>query len=202
MTLTLPGLPSLHWSGVVGEAAFDEESHALTLRAAGGVDWTNDATGGPAQHAATALAFPAPEGDFVLSARVRVVGARSTFDAGALPLWSTPDRWAKLCNEYSPQGEPMVVSVVTNDVSDDANGPPFVADAVFLRVARTGPAYVFHFSLDGRAWRFVRLFRLHVDLSTIAIGFLAQAPMGDGATAVFDDIRYAERSLGDLRDLS
>jgi regulation of enolase protein 1 (concanavalin A-like superfamily) len=201
VTISLPGLPALHWTGVDGDAEYDEDARALTLRAARGVDWTNDAIGGPAQHAATALAFPAPHGDFVLAARVRVSGARSTFDAGALALWSRENRWAKLCNEYSPQGDAMVVSVVTNEFSDDANGPLFPGEAVHLRVARTGPAFAFHYSLDALSWHFVRLFRVDADPSTISVGFLAQAPMGEGAAAVFDEIAYAERSLGDLRDL-
>lgn len=202
MTISLPGLPALHWTGVDGDAEYDETARALTLRSAGGVDWTNDSAGGAAQHGATALAFAAPRTDFVLSARVRVVGARSTFDAGALALWSDPDRWAKLCNEYSPQGEAMVVSVVTDGFSDDANGPVFTTDAVWLRVARTGPAFVFHFSLDGVSWHFVRVFRLGAESTAVAVGFLAQAPMGPGATAVFDEIAFASRSLTDLRNLS
>ena len=197
MTLSLPDLPDLHWTGVEGDARVDARG-ALTLTSRGGVDWTNDATGGPAQHAATALVFAAPEGDFTLSARVRVTGERSTFDAGALALWSGPQRWAKVCNEYSPQGESMVVSVVTNGFSDDANGAIFAADAVFLRLARTGPAFAFHYSLDGESWHFLRLFRLDADPSTLSVGFLAQAPMGPGATAVFDEIRFDRSSLRDL----
>jgi len=200
MTPSLPHLPELQWTGAEGDAAYDDGT--LTLRCAGGVDWTNDAAGGPGQHAATALAFAAPDGDFTLSARVRVPGERSTFDAGALALWSSTERWAKVCNEYSPQGESMVVSVVTNGFSDDANGAVFAADAVFLRLARTGPAFAFHSSLDGEVWHFLRLFRLDADPSTIAVGFLAQAPMGAGATAVFDEIRLERSSLRDLRDLS
>ncbi len=201
MTLSHPDLPDLHWTGVEGDARIDARG-ALTLRSEGGVDWTNDATGAPAQHAATALAFAAPEGDFTLSARVRVTGDRSTFDAGALALWSGPQRWAKVCNEYSPQGDSMVVSVVTNGFSDDANGAVFATDAVFLRIARTGPAFVFHYSLDGDSWPFLRLFRVDADPATISVGFLAQAPMGAGATAVFDEIRFDRSSLRDLRDLS
>lgn len=201
MTLSLPDLPDLHWTGVEGDARVDARG-ALTLTSQGGVDWTNDATGGPAQQAATALAFAAPEGDFTLSARVRVTGERSTFDAGALALWSGPQRWAKVCNEYSPQGDSMVVSVVTNDFSDDANGAVFATDAVFLRIARIGPAFAFHYSLDGESWPFLRLFRLDADPSTLSVGFLAQAPMGAGATAVFDEIRFDRSSLRDLRDLS
>lgn len=201
MTLSLPDLPDLHWTGVEGVARVDARG-ALTLTSRGGVDWTNDATGGPAQHAATALAFAAPDGDFTLSARVRVTGERSTFDAGALALWSGPQRWAKVCNEYSPQGDSMVVSVVTNDFSDDANGAVFATDAVFLRITRVGSAFAFHYSLDGESWPFLRLFRLDADPSTLSVGFLAQAPMGPGATAVFDEIRFDRSSLRDLRDLS
>ncbi|KQM38360.1 DUF1349 domain-containing protein [Microbacterium sp. Leaf203] len=201
MTLSLPDLPDLHWTGVEGDARVDARG-ALTLTSRGGVDWTNDATGGPAQHAATALAFAAPEGDFTLSARVRVTGERSTFDAGALALWSGPQRWAKVCNEFSPQGDSMVVSVVTNDFSDDANGAVFATDAVFLRIARVGAAFAFHYSLDGESWPFLRVFRLDADSSTLSVGFLAQAPMGAGATAVFDEIRFDRSSLRDLRDLS
>lgn len=201
MTLSLPDLPDLHWTGVEGDARVDARG-ALTLTSRGGVDWTNDATGGPAQHAATALAFAAPEGDFTLSARVRVTGERSTFDAGALALWSGPQRWAKVCNEFSPQGDSMVVSVVTNDFSDDANGAVFATDAVFLRIARVGAGFAFHYSLDGESWPFLRVFRLGADSSTLSVGFLAQAPMGAGATAVFDEIRFDRSSLRDLRDLS
>lgn len=201
MTLSLPDLPDLHWTGVEGDARIDARG-ALTLTSRGGVDWTNDVTGGPAQHAATALAFAAPEGDFTLSARVRVTGERSTFDAGALALWSGPQRWAKVCNEFSPQGDSMVVSVVTNDFSDDANGAVFATDAVFLRIARVGAAFAFHYSLDAESWPFLRVFRLDADSSTLSVGFLAQAPMGAGATAVFDEIRFDRSSLRDLRDLS
>lgn len=48
----------------------------------------------------------------------------------------------------------------------------------------------------------MRLFRLDVAAAAVSIGFLAQAPLGDGATAVFDEIAYARTSLADLRDLS
>jgi len=198
MTHALPGIPPLHWTGSEGVARVD--GGTLTLEAAAGVDWTNDAAGGPQQHAATALAFAAPDGDFVLSARVRVAGERTTFDAGALALWCDEDHWAKLCDEQSPQGDAMVVSVVTDGWSDDANGPLLRAPAIHLRIARVGPAIAFHSSPDGMRWDFVRTFRLPVSPAPLSIGFLAQAPMGDGCVAVFDGIAYEERTLADLRD--
>ena len=199
-TLTLPGLPDLHWTGDEGIASVDAAATAVSLTAAPGVDWTNDAGGGAQQHAATALAFASPTGDFVLSARVTVAGQRTTFDAGALALWSDADHWAKLCFEYSPQGEAMVVSVVTDRFSDDCNGPVVTGGSVFLRLARVGDAFAFHSSVDGRRWDFVRVFRLAAGAAPWRVGFLSQAPMGDSCEATFDSIAYAEHRLADLRD--
>ena len=59
-------------------------------------------------------------GDFLFQARVEVQVGES-FDAGVLVVWLDETTWAKLCFEYSPQREPMVVSVVTRGTSDDCN---------------------------------------------------------------------------------
>jgi hypothetical protein len=80
-------------------------------------------------NAATLLGGP-PDGDFQFSARV-TVGFESAFDAGVLLLWLDERRWAKLCFEFSPAGEPMIVSVVCRGVSDDAN-------AFVCRAGRSG----------------------------------------------------------------
>ena len=140
----------------------------------------------------------ATEGDFLLSARVRA-DLRATFDAGALMLHAGDRTWAKLALERSPQGEAMIVSVVTRGVSDDANGPVVVGDGVWLRVARIGGACALHASADGDRWDLVRHFALDAP-DGLAAGLLAQSPTGDGCTATFDDVRFAARTLADLRD--
>ena len=79
--------------------------------------------------------------------------SRSTSPGPSTPACSSSTRatssWAKLCFEYSPQREPMVVSVVTRGLSDDCNS--FVVDGatVWLRIARVGSAFAFHASTDG-----------------------------------------------------
>ncbi len=152
----------------------------------------------PMLNAATLLGVP-PDGDFQFSARVTVEFA-STYDAGVLLLWADDRHWGKLCFEFSPAGEPMVVSVVTRRVSDDANA--FVVDgrAVWLRVSRVGPAFAYHASLDGKAWRMVRFFRIDGTTRPATIGFEVQSPTGDGCVVNFDDIRFTPERLGDLRD--
>jgi regulation of enolase protein 1 (concanavalin A-like superfamily) len=137
-------------------------------------------------------------GDFVFRARVRA-DLRATFDAGALVLHAGDTTWAKLALERSPQGEAMIVSVVTRGVSDDANGPVVAGDAVWLRVARIGGACALHASADGDRWDLVRHFALDAPAG-LAAGFLAQSPTGDGCTATFDDVRFAARTLAELRD--
>jgi regulation of enolase protein 1 (concanavalin A-like superfamily) len=196
MSFDLPGLPPLRWTGEPGRATFAEGT--LELVASAGVDWSNDATGGPAQQRATALAFETP-GQFSLSARVSVVPPRSTFDAAALALWADRDHWAKLCFEFSPHGQAMVVSVVTNDYSDDVNSVLVPRDSVWLRIVRVGPAWAFHASSDGQRWEFVRLFRLATELPVQA-GFLAQAPLGQRCEARFDRIALSDSVPRDLRD--
>ncbi|WP_066584632.1 DUF1349 domain-containing protein [Cellulomonas timonensis] len=149
-------------------------------------------------NAVTLLGAP-PAGDFQLSARVSVDFA-ATFDAGVLLLWVDERHWAKFCFEYSPDAEPMVVSVVCRDVADDANG--FVVDgrSVWLRVSRIDQAFAYHASLDGEVWRLIRFFALDDPAGALQLGFEAQSPTGDGCAIAFDQVAFTQARLGDLRD--
>lgn len=198
MNDALNGVPPLAWTNDEGTAAVQDGGDTLVLRAAERTDWSNDALGAATQHGATALAFPAPA-SFCLSARAAVTSERTTFDAAALALWGDSDHWAKLCFEYSPQGQAMVVSVVTNGYSDDCNSTVIPEPSVFLRVTRVGAAWAFHASSDGIEWNFVRLFRLDFS-GPISVGFLAQAPFGTTCEAVFDRIVYTSEIPADLRN--
>ncbi|HST82981.1 MAG TPA: DUF1349 domain-containing protein [Kineosporiaceae bacterium] len=149
-------------------------------------------------NAVTLLGRP-PEGDFQLSALV-TVDFQAQYDAGVLFLWSDDKHWAKLCFEFSPAAEPMVVSVVTVDRSDDANA--FVVDdrSVWLRMARVDGVYAYHASTDGKKWQLVRVFSLGDAVAEHTIGFEAQAPTGDGCTVTFDQIHFTQQRLDNIRD--
>jgi regulation of enolase protein 1 (concanavalin A-like superfamily) len=195
-TLTLPGLPfPLRWH-LPPERWHLGEDGSLSIHAGARTDLFVDP-----QDAASTLNAPrllaSPTGDFQLSARVTVeFGA--TFDAGVLLLYAHERSWAKLCFERSPQGEPMIVSVVTRGVSDDANAFAVEGRRVWLRMSRLGPALAFHASTDGSRWQFVRHFALD-SAGGLAAGFLAQSPTGGGCTAVFDTVTYRPEPLEDLR---
>jgi uncharacterized protein len=197
--LHLPGVPfALEPSGTPACAA-SMNGGVLTL--AGGaasdlfIDPAGDEAGRPDAGRWTGL--PNDE-DFTLAARV-TVGFGARFDAGALLVYLSERRWAKVCYEFSPQLKPTAVTVVTHGTSDDSNSFETSGGPLWLRVARAGRAWGFHASSDGSYWRLLRYFTLG-ETSGARVGFLAQSPRGAGCTAVFDSVRYQLGAPADFRD--
>jgi len=174
-----------------------EKGGGLSIRAGEKTDLFTDPKDGAKSDAAPAALFAPPDRSFTLSARVSVAFA-STFDAGVLHVRAAEDRWAKLCFEYSPQGEAMVVSVVNRVLSDDCNSAVVHGETVYLRVAQGEAATAFHYSLDGTRWSFVRYFSLGAR-DNLRVGFSTQSPTGMGCRAVFSEIRYRPGFPVDLR---
>lgn len=144
-----------------------------------------------------------PDRHFQLSALVEVEFA-STFDAGVLVLWANERSWAKLCLEYSPAGQAMVVSVVTRDRSDDANSMDVEGSRTWLRISTAGAgspgSFAFHAATDGVHWNMIRHFHLGTGPGDVVrIGFLAQSPTGEGCRVTFSQLRYQPEALDDLR---
>jgi len=183
---------------VADAAAWQQpDSEVLVGTAGSQTDLFVDPKTGSATLNAPRLLSPPPAGDFQFSARVEVE-FRGTFDAGVLLLWAAPESWAKLCFEFSPQGQPMVVSVVTQGRSDDANAFSVDSRTVWLRISRIDEAYAFHASTDGQWWHLIRQFTLGA-LPT-EVGFEVQSPVGDGCRATYTQISFTDGTLQDLRD--
>ncbi len=195
-SFTVESLPKkLDW--IENPISFNYESGALDIQSGPKTDMFIDPRGEYIVLNAPRAVFR-PDGYFQLSAKVHV-NFNSDYDAGVLILYANETHWAKLCFEYSPQKEPMVVSVVTREISDDANSSVISGSTVFLRVSGLGKACVFHYSLDGKYWHFVRYF--HVETKdSIHIGFLSQSPMGEGCDVKFTDIAYTDNKLENLRN--
>ena len=156
-----------------------------------------DPAGGPPQLGAARITA-AVEGDFQLSAYVKAE-LQATFDAGALVLHSADHSWVKLALERSPEGQAMVVSVVTNGLSDDANGRVVTGAGVWLRISRIGAACALHASDDGVRWELVRHCAFPAP-DGLTAGFLAQSPTGAGCAVTFDGLDFVAETLADLRD--
>lgn len=193
--IRIPEIPhSLHWLNQPESWELSAEGR-LILTSPARADWFIDPQGTVQVSNAPALLFPASD-PCLLSAQV-VVEHRATYDAGVLMVYESPRAWAKFCLELSPQGLPMIVSVVTKGVSDDCNAFP-VQGPVFMRVAKLERAYAFHVSQDGKRWDLIRYFTLE-DHPRAQLGFEAQSPTGSGCTASFRAIRFEPRLLTELR---
>lgn len=198
--MQLSDLPELGWLDHAGDATVEREM--LTMVAGPKTDWFNDPAG-PTRVANAPALMCRVSGDFQLEATINVDFA-ATFDAGVLFIHQTADDWAKLCFEYDPTGQPMVVTVVTRGVSDDSNGLAVMGNTVRVRISRFGTALAFHFArtgLDGTtSWVLSRLFALRSPALPMRVGFLTQSPTGDGCTARFGNVVFASTTLLDPRD--
>jgi uncharacterized protein len=193
MTLQVGNLPALAW--LREPASFQVTAKTLTLLAQPKTDWFVDPNGAVHVDTAPALLFEADK-DFTLSAKV-TVEFRDTYDAGVLSFYQHSKSWAKLCFERSPQGSPMIVSVVTKGTSDDCNSVALTENSVFLRISKSGKTCAFHFSSSGDYWHMIRYFALE-DVPLKA-GFLAQSPTGNGCKVNFSEVRLEYKTLKDIR---
>lgn len=137
------------------------------------------------------------EGDFVIKVKVRP-DFKTTYDAACIMVIQDENTWAKAAFEKSDFGTTAVVSVVTNFVSDDANGCNINTDSVWLQVARVGNNFAIHYSLDGEKYDMVRLFSLTVG-NTVKIGIGAQCPTGEGGYRYFSSLSIEKKTLTNLR---
>ncbi len=197
MKFSLPSLP-IEFEFVNAPTEWRVENETELLLCAGAkTDWFVDPSSDYKSDNAPAALFKTRDEYFLLSARVQVDFA-SMFDAGVLQIRVRNDAWGKLCFEYSPDKQPMVVSVVTRGVSDDCNSVPIENNMVYLRAARIRKAFAFHYSLDSMYWNLVRHFSLG-DVDELRVGLSAQSPTGAGCAVTFSEIVYTKKRLGDLR---
>ena len=193
---SIPG--DLAWKNQPLNSTSDAELRQISITTGRQTDWFIHPSGKPVQASAPIALLMPPDSIFQLQAKVTVDFA-ATYDAGTIFLYVHYTHWAKLCFEYSPQGQPMVVSVVTRGLSDDCNSVTISDRSVYLRLYREDRVLAFHYSTDGRYWHFVRHFSLG-DLDQAKVGFSAQSPVGEGCAVIFSDIRYTPSPLSDLRN--
>lgn len=191
----ITGLPSgLAWQNAP-VAWHVEHGSELTIRSGKDTDWFVDPFDSTVHNTAPMLLF-VPADDYVLSAKVKV-GFNTKWDAGALMVWADDHHWAKLSFELSPAKQPTMVTVVTRGLSDDCNSIPVPGNTVYLQIARSGPAYVFYSSTDGKIWQVLRVFSMG-DSAKGRVGFESQSPAGAGTEAVFSDFHYSAKKIANI----
>ncbi len=137
------------------------------------------------------------EGDFVMRVKVEH-DFKDVYDSASVMVMQDLNVWAKLCLERTDFATNAVVSVVTNQVSDDANGSNLDSKQAWLQIARVGPSFAFHYSVDGIRYDMIRYFTLPVG-DTVKVGFVPQAPTGQGGERIYSDFSLEARTVKNIR---
>ena len=181
----------------INEASYEKiDEDTLLITAPGDTDVFTDPVGVNIKANAPYL-YQEVEGDFRMTAHVGHE-FKSTWDAAVLMIWDDQEKNAKLCFEKSDFGTKAIVSVVTNGVSDDANGVNYNWNNVWLQITRQGNIFALHYGPDGKNWNMVRLFRLDAN-KTIKIGMEAQCPAGEESKIYFYHFNIDNTPVQDLR---
>lgn len=136
-------------------------------------------------------------GDFVMRVQVSH-NFTDTFDAASIMIMKDLLVWAKACFEKTDFNTHAVVSVVTNHVSDDANGCNIEGNTVWLQAARAGNSFAFHYSQDGEHFFMMRTFTLPVS-PELMVGLVAQSPIGKGGVRIFKNFSLVRETVRNLR---
>lgn len=188
-------LKGFEWLNKPEEFRFEIDK--LIIHANSGTDFFRPINGIPKDNAPL---FSCPiSGDFSIQTHLNAE-LLSFGDAGSLILRYSSLRWAKICVEKSHDGEIGIVSVVTDETSDDANSELISSPSAFLRITKIEETVGMHYSLDGIKWRFVRKFRFEEsDFYPLIIGIQAQSPYGAGTTISFDLLEISDQVERDFK---
>ncbi|MBN8663833.1 MAG: DUF1349 domain-containing protein [Chitinophagales bacterium] len=190
---SLPGVPEkLFWENKPINWSFQNKT--LTIKAGAKTDMFRDPNVTYNTDNAPKLLFQ-PDSNFILTAAVEHAFANK-WDGGALVLKVDSLRWVKFCLEKDYTGARRIVSVVTNNVSDDANSIAITGNKAYFKMAKAGNVITLYVSTDGKKWLLVRHVQMNI-LEKFAVGFLAQSPTGESCTVRFSNIQYAAKKLKD-----
>ena len=139
--------------------------------------------------------FFTPDDDFVLTARIQHPFTYK-WDGGAIVLKADALHWIKFCFEKDYTGVHRVVSVVTNDISDDCNSLPEPVNFVYYKIAKAANVITLYCSGDGKKWYLVRHLQFNAK-GPLHLGFMAQSPTGTHNTVTFSEVTYQHKKIKD-----
>ena len=147
------------------------------------------------------LLFQNMAGDFVAKALVKP-DFSSQWNAVSLMVHQDSLHWIKFAFESSDATGPSIVSVVTKERSDDANGAVLNdQESIWLAIARKDDNYAMHWSKDGEKYNMARLTAMP-SVTEVKVGIEAQSPVGEKATHELLFFEIEKRTVNNLRNLN
>jgi uncharacterized protein len=193
-------LPGITFTRSLNGAAADAKvsDGKLTLRAGAKRDNFRDPHGTGSNNSAPVLLTELDNTKpFTLTAKITPTFLE-TYDAGALYIWVRDDLWLKLAMEMDERHKTRMVTVRTTGTSDDNDHDVVTAKSVFMKISSDTKVVGFYYSLDGKTWQLIRLFKNDYP-SRIWVGVSTQSPAGKGTTAVFEDVSLTKQSISNFR---
>ena len=120
------------------------------------------------------------------------------YDAGMLFIFVDKKHWLKFAFEADERMNTRIVTVRTNNTSDDNNHDVVKDSIIFLKISSDTKSIGFYYSNDAKVWNLVRVFKNEYPKNIFA-GIGTQSPAGDGNRTVFYGIEFSDSSVKDFR---
>ena len=193
-------LAGIHFTRSLNDAAGNTtvENGRLRIRGGAKTDFFNDPNGELTNSTAPLLLTKVDNTKpFTFTAKVTPEFV-TTYDAGALYIFTTARLWQKFAFEQDEQKRSRIVSVRTIQTSDDNNHDIITQESVHLRISSDTETVAFYYSTDSTSWNLARLYKNNFP-ETIWLGLSAQSPVGDGSAAYFEDCSLTRKSVSNFR---
>ena len=192
-SVIIPSIPSkLYWANK--PSSFLVKGNRIVIIAGAKTDMFRDPNVTYNTDNAPKLLF-LPADNFVLSTSIQH-GFIHKWDGGAIVLMEDSLHWIKFCFEKDYTGAHRVVSVVTNDISDDCNSIAVSGTKAHFKIAKADNVITLYASTDGIKWLLVRHLQFNAT-KPLRVGFLAQSPTGNICAVDFSDIHYQVKKIKD-----
>lgn len=122
----------------------------------------------------------------------------TTYDAGALYIYLNNNLWQKFAFEMDEKTQTRIVTVRTNNTSDDNNHDVVSKNSVLMKISSDTKSIGFYYSTDSITWQLVRVYKNSYP-SKIWIGISSQSPLGNGINTVFEECKITKEAVKDFR---
>lgn len=121
------------------------------------------------------------------------------YNAGVLFLYASDALYQKFCFEQSEDGQHRIVTVRTQETSDDNNHDVVTQPFVYMKISSDTKTIASYYSLDNRKWQMVRLYKNNYP-AAFYVGLSSQCPVDKaGSSATFEDLSLTQTNVKNFR---
>jgi len=192
-------LPGISFTRSLNQAARSAkvEGGMISLASEGGRDNFRDPDGKLSNNTAPVLLAEVDNAKSWTLSGLVTPSFNATYDAGTFYIWVDDAHWLKMAMERDERGRVRIVSVRTNDTSDD-NHDVVTAPNVWMKISSDTKTVGFYYSTDQKSWQLIRLFKNDYP-QKLWVGVSAQSPQGKGSVTQFRDLTLTKTSISDFR---